>query len=548
MLFHALLWPFARLRWARGVPSGAWITVEVDGRVVDFARRRRFWQFRRKQPLSLHALGRAVDAIVADTRVKGVLLTLKSFGAGMATATSLRTELARLRAAGREVVVHMPLGGDTKELYVAMAASKIYVGPQATLAPLGFSTSVRYLKGALAKAGLEPEIFARGEYKSAGEQLVRDTMSERQREQLEAIFEVFYAEMLLAIGEGRGVDRTHAKAIIDGAPYRAETAIEAGLVDGAAYEDEITTLLDSRGKMVPLERYMRYLGATKFGPIFPRPVIGVIMVHGAIATEGPMPFGAATDERLIAQIRGARSARRVRAVILHVDSPGGSALASDRIHHELVQLAKEKPLVACFSNVAASGGYYVAAPAHVIVAQPTTITGSIGVVAARVVLGPLLEKLGVVTETVKRGARADMLDSTRPFTADERIAFERELEGMYRAFVGIVATGRKLSVEEVEKVAEGRVWTGSAAATRNLVDVLGGFEVALERARNLVSPAGRKLEPVMLRGHLRGIPPLDPPAQAAKLLARTLGIEGLSLLGGRERVLLWSPLASSIRT
>ena len=551
-LLRALFWPLLRLRWARAVREGAWISIDIAGPVLDITERRRFWQLRRRPSLSIHALSELVDAVLADPRVKGLVVTLKSFGAGMATATSLHNELGRLRAAGREIVVHLPLGGDTKELYVAMAATRIFVGPQATLAPLGFSTSVRYVKGALAKAGLVPEILARGDYKSAGEQLVRESMSERQREQLDAIYDVFYAELLRAIGEGRGVDRERAVAIVDGAPYRAEAALAAGLVDGTAYEDEIPALLGASGaraKILDAKSYLRLLHATRFAPILPDPVIGVIPVHGAISVEGPMPFGAATDEKLIAAIRSARKNSRVRAVILHIDSPGGSALASDRIHHELVQLAAEKPLVACFANVAASGGYYVAAAAHAIVAQPTTITGSIGVVAARVVLGPLLERLGVVTETVKRGARADMLDPTRAFTDDERVALERELDGMYRAFVGIVAAGRKLSIEAVEKVAEGRVWTGSDAATRDLVDELGGFDVALARARKLVGSAkAQRLRPVVLRAPRHAGAPLVPPAKAAaQVLARLFEVDVFALASTRERVLAWSSLASTLR-
>src|SRR5262245_1090418 len=332
------LWPLSALARKRGVPKGAFVALEIDGPVVDIAPRRRFWQWQpRGKPLSLPELGEVVRHVNADPRVRGMLVTIKSLGAGMATATSLRALLARVRASGKELVVHLPIGGDTKELYVASCASKIYVGPQATLAPLGFATSVRYVKGALAKAGLVPQIVARGEYKSAGEQLVRENMSEAQREQLEAIHEVFYAQLLLAIGEGRKVDRDRAKAIIDGAPYRAERAVEVGLVDGAAYEDEIPEKL-GRPRTISAARFIRLFRSARLPPIFARPVVGVIPVHGTITTSGPLMVGAgARDEALIAQIRAARVNRRVRSVVLHVDSPGGSSLASDRVHHELEQ-------------------------------------------------------------------------------------------------------------------------------------------------------------------------------------------------------------------
>jgi protease-4 len=241
---------------------------------------------------------------------------------------------------------------------------------------------------------------------------------------------------------------------------------------------------------------------------------------------------------------------------LHVDSPGGGSLASDRIHHELEQLAAEKPLVACFADVAASGGYYVAAAAHCIVAQPATITGSIGVVSVRVVLEPLLAKLGIVTEVLKRGAHADALEVTRRLSDEERASFQRELEGMYRAFVGIVARGRKKKEDDVERLAEGRVWSGVDAQREGLVDLLGGFEVACDRARELARPKlgdrAKDLEPRVIAGGRTPPPPLDPPARAAQ--AALLALEALfpqlareafvALGGSRDRVLAWSELAT----
>jgi protease-4 len=557
-LLRLLLWPLTFLRWIQAVPRGSYLSLTIRGPVRDILPKRRFWEMQAKPALSLHALAELVDAIIADPRIKGLVVTMESFGAGMATATSLRAELARLRAAGREVVVVLPFGGDTKELYIATAASRILVGPQATLSPLGFATSVRYVKGAMAKLGVQPDVLARGEWKSAGEQLVRDDMSPQQRAQLDAIFDVLYEELISGIATGRNVDRERAKEIVDCGPYRADAAKARGLIDGAAYEDMVPTLLGTKeapAKLVPAEMYAGLVAALRLVPLRRPNAVGVIFVHGAISMAGPMPFGTATDEKLISAIRAARQSRRVKGVILHIDSPGGSALASDRIHHELVQLAAEKPLVACMANVAASGGYYVAAAAHEIVAQPTTVTGSIGVVAARVVLSPLLAKLGIVTQTVKRGARADMMDPARPFTPEERAALSDELEGMYGAFVGIVAEGRKLPVDAVEKIAEGRVWSGLDAKTHGLVDELGGFDVALARARARIgTPNAKELAPVVIRGARKAGAPLPPPTKAAaELLLRALDLEPSSWLlaagssGGAERVLLYSSLARALK-
>jgi protease IV len=242
------------------------------------------------------------------------------------------------------------------------------------------------------------------------------------------------------------------------------------------------------------------------------PMVLVIPIHGAIA-HAAGPFGGlSTDERVTRMIRAARHARRVRGVILHIDSPGGSALASDLMHHEIVQLAREKPVVACMANVAASGGYYVAAPAEVIVAEPTTVTGSIGVVAARLSLEPLLHRLGINTEVIERGKHATLLSPMGPLSEEDRAALMRELDATYKAFVGVVAAGREMPADDVERLARGRVYTGKDALDAGLVDVLGGFDVALAELKKLLKERDRdRVEVFLARPPRQSIPVLDPP-------------------------------------
>lgn len=275
----------------------------------------------------------------------------------------------------------------------------------------------------------------------------------------------------------------------------------------------------------------RYLGARRalsLMPVWPRPVLGVIEVHGAIVSRAHFRGASlASEERLVASLRAARQNPRVQGVILHIDSPGGSALASDRIHHEVTRLAEVKPVVACLSNVAASGGYYVAAAAHAIVAQPQTITGSIGVVSARFALGPLLERLGVSTDVVKRGARADLFSPSRKLDAGERAVVERELDAIYAAFLRVVARGRRRPVEEIEPLAQGRVYTGAEAQARGLVDMLGGFERALHELRQMIGPKAAAIEPAIVRAS-RYIPP--PPLLPAPVptLLELVGLRGIA--------------------
>jgi protease-4 len=522
-LLDLLFYPIRAFRRGRVVADGTFLTLKIDGAVADVLARPRFWELRVQRAISLHDVREMLDHAIPDPRVRGILVTIKSLAAGMATSMSLRAQLARARAAGKEVIVHLPLGGGTKEVLVASAGSKVFLGPAAQLAALGFSTRTRYVKNALDKAGVVPEVYACGEYKSAGESLVRDSMSDAQREQLGKLLDCFDASLLDAIAEGRGVSRERARAIVDGGPYFGEAAIEIGLADAVAYDDEIPALLGlpRSGKPGPATEGMvsarAYLAAKK-RPILRRlthaPVVAVIPVHGAIAHASSQFGNFATDDKLARMVRIARLDRRVKGVILHVDSPGGSALASDRMHHEIVQLAREKPVVACMANVAASGGYYVAAPAHKIVCEAVTITGSIGVIGARLTLEPLMHRLGITTETVQRGARAGLLSGGAPLTEDERATLMRELEATYRTFVRVVAQGRKLKVDEVEPLARGRVYTGEDAKAAGLVDVLGGFDVALRELRAMLPSEIREAaEPHVVRAPRRPIPIMGPPTE-----------------------------------
>jgi protease IV len=560
LFLDLLLLPLRLVGLGRRVRAGTWLTVTIDGPVVDVARRSRFWQVRAQKALSLHLLDQAVTAMLGDPRVKGLVVTLRSMSAGMASASSLRSILERVRTGGKEVVVHLPMGGDTKEVYVATAATKILLGPTAQLAPLGFRSAARYMKRALDRAGVEPQVFACGEFKSAGETLIRDSMSPAQRAQLDRLLESFHDVLLDAIATGRGISREHAAELVDGAPFFGREAVARGLADDLAYEDEVPAKLGVEEKLrqgrwaVDAGAYLARMKRPMVRRLLPPPVIAVVQVHGAIA-HAAGPFGAlSTDERVTRTIRAVRRDRRVKGVILHIDSPGGSALASDLMHHEIEQLGREKPVVACMANVAASGGYYVAAPAAVIVAGPMTVTGSIGVVAARLSLDPLLSQLGITTEVVEKGRHASLLSPTGPLDEDARATIERELDATYRAFVGIVASGRKLAEEDVERLARGRVYTGKDAFDVKLVDVLGGFETAIEQVKRRLSTRVRERVEVRVAKTPRQPLPPEPPAKevvrhaASAILGAVLSERErllIELAAGGERVLTLAPISET---
>jgi protease-4 len=491
-----------------------------------------------------------------DPRTSGLVLAAKSARGGFAAATSLRGLILRARASGKQVVVHLPLGGGTKEAYFAVAGDRLLLGPQAPLAPVGVLASTRYVRGALDRVGIVPEVYARGRYKTAAESLERTSMSEPQREQLDVVLDGLHRELVHAIRDGRRVDEERARAIVDGAPYVGDQASAAGLVDGVAYEDELRKKLTTDGavpRLVPGDRYQRARSALRPGALQSLAAIGVIPVHGIITGPGGLALRAtAVDERVMAAVRRARMNPLIRGVILHVDSPGGAALASDRIHRELVRLAAEKPLVASMGSVAASGGYYVAVAAHEIVAQPTTITGSIGVVSGRIVLEPLFRRRGIATEVLQRGVHARFLDPFLPLDESGRQALSREIDSIYDAFVKVVAFGRNRPVAEIEGLAQGRVWTGADAQRNGLVDRLGGFDAALDSIRNRIGPGAKNLRVVVLQPPRKPFSSFEATAGDAAhmsfleplLNAVTVDVAMLAL--GRERVLAWSPAAASV--
>ncbi|MRG97615.1 signal peptide peptidase SppA [Polyangium spumosum] len=563
-LLLLLVLPLAWLRRAFAIPKGGYVVLDLDGPVVDTLPVRprglaRLVQ-RARHPLSVTRVQELCGLLRDDDRAAGLFVRLDGFGAGPSVLASLRKIFADLRAAGKDVVFYLPMGADNDAMYLASAGRRVVVGPETLVAPIGYAATGRYLRRALAEIGVEPEVFARGTYKAAAEPLVRDTMSEAQREQLGEVLGARHDALVRALAERCGGDVSAASRWVDEAPYRATRAVELGLVDAVAYEDEVETLLGKQpppsARWVPAGRYFAARRKLAFRPLLPRPVVGIVEVHGPIVSRSRFALGKlAVEERIVRALRAARQSPRVAAVVLHIDSPGGSAVASDRIHHEVELLAKEKPVVAYLSNVAASGGYYVAAAARVIVAEPQVITGSIGVVSAHFVLRGLLEKVGVSTDVVKRGARADLFSPVRPLDASERGVLESEVDAFYRTFVGVVARGRGRSFEDIHKLAQGRIYSGSLARSHGLVDELGGLSDAVARASSLAGVGA--LLPRLVQPP-RGEVPARAASRVARAAASALGVIGLSALAERallglnlassERVLLYEPWGSDGRT
>jgi protease IV len=498
-LLVLMFYPLFVWRRKRACPSGAWLKVEIQGSVVELAPRVPFWR-RARRPFALQALRRVIEASAGDPRVTGLLFEIDRLNCGSATATGLRELLLWAKQNSKRVIVYLPSGAGTRELYVASAADRILVGPETDVTALGFAIEAPYLKNALDRAGIRPEVFARGAYKTAGEPLLLQQMSAPQREQLGLLLDTAWDVLVDALASGRNLSRDAVERFINEGPWPAQGAVDHGFADGIVYPDALEKQLETRRKdgapLVPAGRYARRRRIPWRS--LPKPRIGVIEVHGPIVSEARGPMPVASEESVCEALEMAREDRGIRGALLHVDSRGGSALASDRMLHAVKRLAEKKPVVACLADSAASGGYMVAVGAHKIVAQPTTVTGSIGVVAARVVVEPLLERLGVSVEVVKRGARADMHSPTQSLEDGERAVIERQLDHVYRSFVHAVALGRNRELHEVDELAGGRIWSGRDAQARGLVDRLGGFDVALSEVKSLLGAGAERLEPVLV--------------------------------------------------
>ncbi len=495
------------------------------------ARPLRLPPFRRRGP-SLAGLSELCSELAADARLEGVVIELHALGGGWAQAQTLRGLIARLRKAEKRVIVHLS-SPSTRHYYVACAADKIAVDESGFLDLRGLAAEVTFLGGAFGKIGLEPELAYRGAYKSMAETLMRSDMSPAHREALDAILDRLDEELVSSLAAARNLPRERAAELLAGGPYTGARALELGLVDAVGYADEMT-----QGNVVPLEDWLRARPRpwVSFPLHRPRRRLLVLPLHGNIVGgEGGTGRTLGSD----AAERALEAATRdggVTAVVLHVDSRGGSAPASDKIWHAVRRLAAAKPVVAYLDEVAASGGYYLALGATKIVAQPGTLTGSIGVVAGKVSIARLYEKLGLASVVLQRGPAAAMDVTTRPYSDDEKRRLAAEIDAIYAQFVRRVVDGRKLTPEAAEAVAQGRVWIGADAHARGLVDELGDIDAARALAEKLARVKPEKDVEGALQPRRRSM--------LARMVAAEPGLLGpvadvLALAG--ERTLLLGP-------
>ncbi|MFT5585132.1 MAG: protease-4 [Cognaticolwellia sp.] len=428
--------------------------------------------------------------------VRGVLLQLGAMGWGWATLQEWRAGLQRIREKGVSVVVYAETPGNAG-LYLSSAADRVVVPPMGEVTLLGVGGQLRFFGPALERLGLEFDVVSAGAYKSLGESFTRRVASAENREATELLVKDLQTELMSALSLGRGLTETQLEEAMDTGALSPEEALQAGLIDRVAYESELDDFLEEllgrKCERVDMGQLIKPLAVLRQAERHSRglPEVAVLHLRGNI-TMGTEPGGRQriAPPEVIPAIRALKEDPRVQAVVLAVNSPGGSVLASDLIWKEIQLLDQVKPVVAYFGDVSASGGYYISAPARAIYACPGTITGSIGVVGGKLVTGAATAKLGIFSEAVGGGPMMGMYRSEQPFDPKQRERFRARLQMAYKGFVERVAQGRKRSVEEIEPMAQGRVWAGASALEGGLVDGLGGLTQALEKARELAKLHG----------------------------------------------------------
>ena len=472
------------------VPSRAALSLDVGGDIVELPATDVVAYLSDARAPTVRSIVDNLRKAKNDNRVRAVLIKPTTFASPYwGKVQEIRDALVDFKESGKPLYAYLEYGGD-REYYLASVADKVFLMPASTLDLTGVATYQLFLRGTFDKIGVHPDIHHVGDFKTASNQYTETGYTPSHRAMDEWLNRDLYELIVSGIAHGRKKSDAEVRALIDEGPFLAEHAKRAGLVDEVIYEDQVAERLkdSDSGDLSTIQGddYGRVSVASLGLDRGPR--IAVVYAVGAIVSgeSGFDPLNGATvgSETLIQSIRAARRDSSVRAIVLRVDSPGGSATASDAVWRELMLARDDKPLIVSMSDLAASGGYYIAMPGHAIVAQPSTLTGSIGIFGGKFITGGAYEKLGANIESTSIGKHAEMNSPARPYNADELKKVTEQLESFYTQFVGKVAAARGKTPEQINAIAEGRVWTGRQASQNGLVDALGGLETAIDLAKD----------------------------------------------------------------
>lgn len=484
------------------------LALRISGPLPDYVPDDPFRRLFGGQPQSLSSLLAQLRKAKVDKRIAAVMLDIDGSGAGWAKAEEIRGAIEDFRTSGKPVYAYMETGFN-KDYYIATACDKIFVPPPGELFTIGLAADVMFFRGSLDKLGIYPDMYQIGKYKSAGDMFTQKEMTPAHREFINSLLDDLYGRYVEGIAKARNKTPDDIRKLIDNAPYNATQAKDAGLIDGAAYHDEVEKELkkrlgvkDSDELHIARAGDYRQISQESLG-LNKGERVAVVYAAGDIVS-GKSAFGGAGEETigsdsLVRELNQVRDDKTIKAVVLRIDSPGGSGLASDIIWRAIESLKEKKPVVVSMSDVAASGGYYIACNANKIVAEPSTITGSIGVVGGKPVIKGFYDWIGVSNEYVLRGANAGMFRESEKFSDTERKKFEELIKTTYYdQFVPKVAKGRGKNAEYIDSIGQGRVWTGRQGKDNGLVDEYGGLDKAIEVAKQLANiPAGQSVQRVI---------------------------------------------------
>ncbi len=492
------------------VKDNSVLVLNVSGNLPDYVAEEPLAKaFGIRQTQSFTSLLTQLRKAKVDNRIGAVLLDIDFPGIGWGKADEFRDAVKDFKASGKPVYAYMEIGTN-REYYLATAADRVFLPPSGDIYINGFAAEAMFYKGSLDKLGIEAEVIQIGpKYKNAPDQYTKKAMGEGQREVLNAILDEYFSRFTTAISESRKKPVNDVKSLVDGAPYNAVKAKSLGLIDDAFYRDQVDDALRTALGYKEGDK-LRTISGGEYRDI-PSDSLGlntgekvaVIYASGAInighSSNGPLNGEMVGSDTIVEAVNDAAADTSIKAIVLRVDSPGGSALASDIMWHAIENAKAKKPVVVSMSDVAASGGYYIACNANKIVAEPATITGSIGMFLGKPVMKGLYDWLGVSNEYVMRGKNAGIFRETEKWTPDERAKMEDMAHSVYYDnFVPKVAAGRKKTDEEVNTLGQGRVWTGTQAKANGLIDEFGGLEKAISIAKDLANlPADKEVKRIV---------------------------------------------------
>jgi protease-4 len=466
------------------VPADAALYLKVHAPLDEVAGLDLFSGFSEAPPTTLRSVVDEIHRAKADSRVRTLVVEPSVAGALWAQVQEVRDALVDFRSGGKRVTAYLE-SASAQEYYLASAANRVVMMPAGGLDLSGLATYELFFRGALDKIGVFPDLLHIGDYKTAANTFTETGFTPAHREMAASLNQEWFDQLVEAIAEGRNLSAAAVRQAIDGGPYLAADAKRVGLVDELSYEDQLSSAAPIKGlRPFDADDYARVGGVTPGYGTGPR--VALIYAVGEIVSGKSAldsPGGMLGSETFVGWVRKARVDPDVRAIVVRIDSPGGSAIASDVMWHEMMLARDVKPVVVSMGDVAASGGYYIAVPANVIVAEPGTLTGSIGVVTGKYVVKGALDKLGIGSGSVSNGARAEIDSPFKAFSTDERARVEVQMRSTYDLFVSRVAQGRRLSAADVDAIGRGRVWTGSQAKAHGLVDELGGLDQAIQIAK-----------------------------------------------------------------